>query len=294
MKKVSVIIPFYSRLDWLFEAIESVLGQTYTNIEIIVVNDGSEEDLSSFLQRYGNRIIYIEQPNSGPATARNTGIRRATGEYIAFQDSDDIWLPTKLEKQIAFMEKTDTVWNHCGFYYWNPDTDKLKEVDVSRDYDDIFAQRMVTTQIATPSVVIKREVFSDDRFYFPEGVRNGEDDQLYTLLAKNYPISLVEEPLLKVRLRGSNSNGKAIERFHLRVANLKKWQKMEYEIPFGVKVIYSFYRIYSRLFPNVQSSKIKDLLAKALWSIPYGIERMYVRYLAKISHKNPELILKKL
>ena len=97
-KKVSVIIPFYSRLDWLYEAIESVLAQTYPIHEIILVNDGSKEDLTEFLDKYGKRIIYLKQENAGPAAARNNGIRRATGDYIAFEDSDDVWMPTKLEK----------------------------------------------------------------------------------------------------------------------------------------------------------------------------------------------------
>ena len=104
MKTVSVIIPFYSQLNWLYEAIESVLAQTYPIHEIILIDDRSKENLTTILEKYGNKVKYVRQKNEGPATARNNGIRMATGDYIAFEDSDDIWLPTKIEKQVAFME----------------------------------------------------------------------------------------------------------------------------------------------------------------------------------------------
>ena len=149
MKTVSVIIPFYSHLDWLYEAIDSVLAQTYPIHEIILVNDGSKEDMTEFLAQYGDKIIYIYQENAGPAAARNNGIRQATGDYIAFEDSDDIWLPTKLEKQVAFMEETAARWSHVGFYYWWPEADKIVIVDSSRDYGNIFLQRHISTKIAT-------------------------------------------------------------------------------------------------------------------------------------------------
>ena len=82
MRTVSVIIPFYSHIEWLYEAIESVLNQTYPIHEIILVNDGSKEDMTEFLAKYGDKITYVYQENAGPAAARNNGIRRATGDYI--------------------------------------------------------------------------------------------------------------------------------------------------------------------------------------------------------------------
>src|SRR5690554_2836035 len=100
-KKVSVIIPFYNGVEWLCEAVQSVLDQTYKNFEIIVVNDGSPEDVSGLLSKYGNKIIYRYKENGCAATARNLAMEIATGEYLAFLDSDDLWLPAKTEKQIA-------------------------------------------------------------------------------------------------------------------------------------------------------------------------------------------------
>lgn len=291
MKTVSVIIPFYSHLEWLYEAIESVLSQTYPIHEIIVINDGSKENMTNFLEKYENRIIYIYQENSGAATARNNGIRIATGDYIAFEDSDDIWLPTKIEKQIAFMEETGAMWSHTGFYYWWPDTNKLKLVDSSRDYGDIFQQRLVTTKIATPAVMLNRAIYNDGMFYFPDGVRNGEDDKLYTMIAKDYKIALIQEPLLKVRMRGSNSQNHAIERFNLRVTNYREWKKDGVQLAPMIHVIYAFYLLYDKIFAGKVNS-IWNKIAMCCWAIPYSLERIYVRYLFYVKPKEEKYILR--
>lgn len=113
MRKVSVIIPFYQHMDRLTEAVESVLQQNYDNIEIIVINDGSPEDISDFLERFKGKIIYEMKPNGGQATARNRGIEIATGDIIAFLDSDDMWLPQKLFVQVKAMEMSNAIWSYC-------------------------------------------------------------------------------------------------------------------------------------------------------------------------------------
>ena len=274
MKTVSVIIPFYSHIDWLYEAIESVLAQSYPIHEIILVNDGSKEDMTEFLKKYGDKIQYIYQENAGPATARNNGIKRATGDYIAFEDSDDIWLPTKIEKQIAFMEETSAKWSHVGFYYWWPETGKQVLVDSSRDYDDIFLQRHISTKIATPAVILDRSIYEEGEFFFPDKIRNGEDDQLYTKLSKHYRIALVQEPLLKVRMRGTNSQNHTIERFHLRVQNYNNWKADGEQLTLMIHVIYGFYTFYTKLFGK-KSNIVKDFFAKCCWTIPYALETMH-------------------
>ncbi len=104
MPKVSVIIPTYNRAHFLCEALDSALSQTFKDFEIIIVDDGSTDNTKQVLEKYGSRIYYIYQENKGRAEARNTGIRRAKGEHIAFLDDDDIWLPNKLEKQVFFLD----------------------------------------------------------------------------------------------------------------------------------------------------------------------------------------------
>lgn len=101
MVKVSVIIPTYNRAQYIAAAIDSVLGQTYPDYEIIVVDDGSTDNTRQVLSRYGERIRYIYQKNSKEGAARNNGIRHAQGEFVALLDSDDLWLPHKLERDVA-------------------------------------------------------------------------------------------------------------------------------------------------------------------------------------------------
>ncbi len=106
MPVVSVIIPTFNRREYVQEAIDSVLAQTYTDYEIIVIDDGSTDGTGEALrERYGNRVIYEWQENQGESVARNRGIALAQGEYIAFLDSDDLWLPEKLAKQVAYLEE---------------------------------------------------------------------------------------------------------------------------------------------------------------------------------------------
>jgi glycosyltransferase involved in cell wall biosynthesis len=103
MPTVSVIIPTYNRANYICEAIDSILAQTYADYEIIVVDDGSTDGTRQALQRWidDGTICYYYQENRGESAARNHGIRKARGQYIAFLDSDDLFLPTKFEKQVA-------------------------------------------------------------------------------------------------------------------------------------------------------------------------------------------------
>ena len=103
MPKISVIIPTYNRSNVVCQSIDSVLTQTYHNIEIIVVDDGSTDDTLMVLANYGDQIKVIKQANGGVGTARNAGLKAATGDYIGFLDSDDYYLPTKIEEQVSYL-----------------------------------------------------------------------------------------------------------------------------------------------------------------------------------------------
>ncbi len=112
-KKVSVIIPNYNYAQYVGQAVDSVLNQTYSNIEIIVVNNGSTDNSLEILKKYGSRICLVDQENLGQSGARKTGLSRATGDFIAFLDADDIWEPRKIEKQLhLFSSKNELV--YCG------------------------------------------------------------------------------------------------------------------------------------------------------------------------------------
>ena len=103
-KKVSVIIPTYNRAHLVKDAVESVLNQTYQDFELIVIDDGSTDNTREVLAVYKDKLTYIYQENQGRSSARNHGIELAQGEYIAFLDSDDVWFPDKLERQVPILE----------------------------------------------------------------------------------------------------------------------------------------------------------------------------------------------
>lgn len=281
---VSVIIPFYNNVDWLCEAVQSVLDQTYDNFEIIVVNDGSPEDVSDFLLKYREKIIYRYKDNGGAATARNLAMEIATGDFIAFLDSDDTWLPTKTEKQIAFMLRTGAVWSHTGFYYWNPDTYNKKVVNNFHDFGDIYQKYFISVRIATPSVIIKKELLIEHPdLKFPVDYRKGQDSKFFHNISKNYPLYLIKEPLVKVRLRGNNTNTRALVRFSLRSRQylLLKENENEYrKVSPTIKLIFKIYHFYKRIFGyyEINGPRIKELIAKFFWVVPFFIERFYLRY----------------
>ena len=106
---ISVIIPFYNQENYFDECIKSVLFQTYSNLEIIIINDGSDKKFESVLNKlqfkYSDKIKILNQENKGVSAARNLGIKKSKGEYIAFIDSDDVWLPKKLEYQINLIKE---------------------------------------------------------------------------------------------------------------------------------------------------------------------------------------------
>jgi glycosyltransferase involved in cell wall biosynthesis len=105
MARVSAIIPVYNGAVTIAEAIDSVLGQTYANSEVIVVNDGSTDATAEVLRQYGDRITVVEQTNGGLSKARNAALRIANGEYVAFLDADDLWLSTMLERAVAVLDR---------------------------------------------------------------------------------------------------------------------------------------------------------------------------------------------
>ena len=290
MPVVSVIIPFFRNREWLVEALESVFSQSFKDYEVILINDGSPEDISDIINKYNN-IVYRKQNNQGPAAARNLGISLAKGKYIAFEDSDDIWLPTKLEKQISFMEKTGAKWSHTGFYFWWPNSNRTIIADNCKDYGDIYLQRLVSVKMATPSVVIEKSLLDKEKLIFPVNIRNGEDGALYTQISKKYPVALVQEPLVKVRMRGSNSNTHAIERFRLNAHSYKVMKKHPEDYSSVIIFIKGIYYLYSKSF-NGKETKLKEFLAKIFWFFPYTIERIYVRYLQNFTKKDGNLILR--
>lgn len=287
-KKVSVIIPFYNGVEWLGEAVQSILDQTYKNVEIIVVNDGSPEDIQPFLDKYGDKIVYCYQENQGPAVARNLAMSISTGDYLAYEDADDIWFPTKLEKQIGFMEKNGFVWSHTGFYYWWPESGKMKLVSNRYDYDDIRNQMLVSFKMVTPSVVVHRSTMIEHpEIQFPPELRKSQDTAYFAQLAKYYKVALIQEPLVKIRMRGDNSNLQVLLRFEKRA---KAYEENKDKMPPTMRFCGKIYVFYHKLF-GTKRGAMKEAIGKCFWAIPFGIERLYLKKLVKKSNKDARYLL---
>ncbi len=189
---VSVVIPTYNRLKVLLRAVDTALNQTYRNLEVIIVDDGSTDDTRAALAPYGDRIRYIYQKNQGASAARNYGISEAHGKYIAFLDSDDEWLPTKLEKQIELLE------THPEFSFV-----ACLATDEKRTYtgyDDHATQFMrFILQPFTQNMtryVVRRECFQQHGL-FDTSIHGPEDWELWLRLLKNgCRFGYVPEPLM--------------------------------------------------------------------------------------------------
>jgi GT2 family glycosyltransferase len=154
---VSVLIPTYNRAYILGKAIDSVLAQTYRQIEVIVVDDGSTDDTRAMLARYGDRVRCIHQENAGLAAARNSGLAVARGEFIAFQDSDDEWEPWKLEAQVTLMQRLPKLvltWTDMSAI--SPDGELIRERHLSTMY---HAYRSIDTNEFMPHTASLNELW---------------------------------------------------------------------------------------------------------------------------------------
>ncbi len=196
MSKVSVIIPAYNRAQALKKAIDSVLSQTYEDFELLVVDDGSTDNTRKIVENCKKQVRYIFQQNQGVSSARNLGIYSTSGEYVAFLDSDDLWLPEKLEQQVAVMSQqpdlhlchTEEIWIRRGVRV-NP---KKKHKKYS---GHIFLYCLPLCVISPSSVMIRRELFHKVG-YFDENLPACEDYDLWLRITKDYPVHFIETPLL--------------------------------------------------------------------------------------------------
>lgn len=194
---VSAIIPFFAGAAWLEEAIESVILQSYPVLEIIVVNDGSEENIEGIEKKYKRRVIFLKQENKGAAAARNFGVMSAEGDIVAFLDSDDLWEPDKIKHQIDRMVSGNYKWCATGYVTFGYGK---KEYVVPYQSKKLCWEHIYNAcRIATPTVMVYREILCKN--IFAEDMKKGQDIFLWFRLAGEYPLAVIDRPLTKVRKR---------------------------------------------------------------------------------------------
>ncbi|MDB4238740.1 glycosyltransferase [Alphaproteobacteria bacterium] len=203
---VSVIIPFYNRVSLLKKSILSVLKQSLNDYEIILINDGSTLKIDEILSivKFNKKIKLINlSKNYGVSTARNRGIKEATGKYIAFLDSDDEWVKDKLLKQMYQMEKYSQIITHTSYISFNMETLTKKIINAgATNYS--YPLMTFRCRIATPTVIIKKDALED--ISFNEKIHFGEDIIVWVNLAKKYgPIKGIDIPLTKVNINSKSA-----------------------------------------------------------------------------------------
>ena len=224
--KFSVIIPLYNKAPYIRKALESVLAQTYTDYELIIVDDGSTDDsaeiaeailqeairlqgyeakgmensaadtLASRLSPLASRLRLLSQPNAGVSAARNNGVAQAHGEYIAFLDADDWWEPTYLERMAQLIEDYPKVGLYASNYvYYKPGKTHVAlniptgYINYPKAYYESNAM-----PVWTGAAMIPRNVY-DEMGGFPRGIKLGEDFLLWSKIALQYPVAFLNEPL---------------------------------------------------------------------------------------------------
>lgn len=281
---VSIIVPFYNNVEWLYDAINSIDETPSISYEVIIVNDGSKEVIDeNRFNNPNNAIRIIEQLNQGPGKARNNGIDIAVGEYIAFLDSDDLFVKNKLTKQIEYMKENNLDWCHSSYikFYENG---KEELVDNSDYFGMIFPKCLAFNPIATPTVTVKKTALENPAKRFSETMRFGQDGFMWSQLAAYYSVGVMSEPLSLVRMRGTNATLKA--RNHLYVkSNMLKYLKQSdkyyngKKIPGILKTIFTIadfnYKIIDLISRSIKKDNSLEIIARLLYSTQYLAFKLY-------------------
>lgn len=279
---VSVVIPFYTNKKWLVEAIESVLSQAYKNTEILVINDGSPENLDDLRKNYKNRINIIDKENGGPSSARNLGIKKSSGKYIAFLDSDDLWMPDKLAEQIKYMEKTNSVWSQHSYEMFWENSNKTKIVNTQKYTGDVYKDCFISFKVQTSCVVVLKQILEDKNIFFPLDKRFGQDIDFFRQIAKDYSLDYVDGVFSKFRIRGTNAGFSAKVQIEYRASTweeIKKDLYLQKKFPQRILYAYKMTSIFSKVInkKNINNEKVIEFISKILYFLPYIFFKSYGR-----------------
>jgi glycosyltransferase involved in cell wall biosynthesis len=261
---VSVIIPTYNRLSFLNNAIKSVLNQTYTNFEIIVINDNSDDGTNEFLEKFNNsKIKYIRNDKTLYAPAsRNIGVAKAKGDLVAFLDDDDEWYPNKLEDQVKlFADKTiglvyggvDLFFEDYNLFY------STKPILKGKIYNDMLMKNYIG---ATPSVIIRKvalkDICNESNEYFDISFPARQDYDLWIRISKIWKVDYIQKPVLKQNYRNSINRISRNINNHIN-AHVLLDKKYKLEISSCLSTIQKKNRLINQfLFLAAQSIKINN------------------------------------
>jgi len=215
---VTVVIPTYNRSHVLERALQSVLVQTLKDFELIVVDDGSTDYTGELLSGYENKLKVFSQENRGVSAARNLGILHSQGELIAFLDSDDEWLPTKLERQIALFDPTKSCFVCHTDETWLKDGREVPQKKIHRKQGGLFFERALERCLISPSAVVMSRALLDRVGWFDECLPAAEDYDLWLRVTAFHEVDFVPKPLVIKHGGGHDQLSRvvpAIDRFRI-------------------------------------------------------------------------------
>ena len=271
--EVSVIIPTYNRANLIGRSIQSVLNQTYQEFEIIVVDDGSTDNTEYVVKGFDDaRIRYVRyQENRGGSAARNAGIKIASGDYIAFQDSDDEWLPEKLEKQMVIFKSASVKVGVVYTGFWRIQNNKKKYIPssaITKKSGNVYKSILNRNFITTQSAVIKKEVFKKTGM-FDERIPAFQDWDLWIRISKYYEFQYVGEALVisYYQSKSISANKKASINAHKMILDkyfedLRKYKKI---------LANHYFNIGSKLYLNGERRESGIYFLKSIKTYPIYI-----------------------
>lgn len=298
----SVVIPLYNKEKSISNTLQSVLNQTFSNFEVIIVNDGSTDGSIEKVNVFSDpRIRIFHQPNRGVSAARNKGIKEAKFDWIAFLDADDFWEKNNLEEFFYFFEKNKNVyWCFAGFKTIGPNINKTYVVNKTNFFEDAIDVIVAGVKITTNSVIIKRTVFDDKRMLFNTSVNRSEDREVWYKIACMYPkVGYIPKPLSVYfvgnpkSLTGSSHKEKDFSYLSL-IARMKEIitqiephrakKLIEFIRIFNRKALVSYWALTSNYGNNLSVFKIlgvEGFFLKNFRFLPVPIKKIYAKIFTK-------------
>ncbi len=222
-KLVSIIIPAYNAEQFIDSTIRSVISQTYTHWELIVIDDGSMDDTKIIVEKlinFNNQIKYISQKNSGVSSARNNGIKHANGVYLAFLDADDLWRSTNLEEKVKHLNAHQNVGLvHAPMEIVNQNSQSQGEILSSKSGFILNDLLLWKTNLPSPSSILVRRSVVDTIGNFDENLSTAADQDFYFRVSSKFEIGMIEKVLgcYRVHLNNMSKNIDLFEKDHIKV-----------------------------------------------------------------------------
>tara|TARA_A100001035_G_scaffold279957_1_gene283188 strand:- start:701 stop:1654 length:954 start_codon:yes stop_codon:yes gene_type:complete len=275
---VSVIMPAYNAANTIAESIESVLNQNYSNFKLYIVDHGSSDNTSIIIKKFDdNRIIYLFQPNLGfgsPGLPRNLALKHIDSKYIAFLDSDDLWLPNKLKEQIEYFESLDDnfalVYSNFRVFTSKPsDSSPINRKNL-KFFNNVFYDLILSNFIGLPTVIIKANALKEVGF-FRTDLKGIEDWDLWLRISKIFKISYISKEHALYRISPNSMSGDKIKCLNLEKNYIRDYLTSSENIPSKVFTISLLLRESTLLKLNTIHSKYFHILPNILGLFKYTI-----------------------